>query len=128
MAAYDLVVAKGGANLTKAPERPTKISIAAGGISSWIALLGNGTQQLTGRGASMDELSIVLTRRMKAPVVNRTGISGEFEYKVLFSDGVSASEAPVLSTAVHELGLNVEKTTGSFEVLVIDNASKPTGN
>jgi uncharacterized protein (TIGR03435 family) len=65
---------------------------------------------------------------MKAPVVNRTGISGEFDYKVLFSSGVDASDAPVLTTAIHELGLNIEKTTGSFEVLVIDNASKPNGN
>jgi len=128
MAAYDLVTAKGGATLMKAPERPMKNSIAVGGISSWIGLLGNGTQQLTGRGASMDELAIVLTKRMNAPVVNRTGIPGEFDYKVLFSDGVSSSDAPVLTTAIHELGLNIEKTTGSFDVLVIDSVSKPAGN
>jgi uncharacterized protein (TIGR03435 family) len=128
MAAYDLVPMKGGATLTVAPERPMKNSVAAGGISSWIEILGNGTQQVTGRGASMDELAIVLTRRMQAPVVNKTGIAGEFDYKVKFSSGVDASDAPVLTTAIHELGLTLQKTSGAFDVLVIDSVAKPTGN
>ena len=128
MAAYDLVVAKSGAKLTQAPQRPMKNSVAAGGISSWIEILGHGTQQVTGRGASMDELAIVLTRRMQAPVVNRTEIPGEFDYAVKFSSGVDESDAPVLTTAIHELGLNLEKTSGAFEVLVVDHVAKPSAN
>lgn len=128
MTAYDLIVAKGGAKLTTAPQRPMKNSVAAGGISSWIEILGHGTQQVTGRGASMDELAIVLTRRMQSPVVNKTGIEGEFDYAVRFSSGVDDSDAPVLTTAIHELGLNLEKTSGAFDVLVIDHAAKPSAN
>lgn len=128
MGAYDLVPAKGGAKLIPAPQRPMKNSVAVGGISSWIEILGNGTQQVTGRGASMDELAIVLTRRMKAPVVNKTAIPGEFDYAVKFSSGVDESDAPVLTTAIHELGLNLEKTSGMFDVLVIDHLAKPNAN
>lgn len=128
MSAYDLVTAKGGARLTQAPQLPMKNSVAAGGISSWIEILGHGTQQVTGRGASMDELAIVLTRRMKAPVVNKTGIPGEFDYAVKFSSGVDESDAPVLTTAIHDLGLALEKTSGNFEVLVIDHLAKPNPN
>jgi uncharacterized protein (TIGR03435 family) len=128
MSAYDLVTEKGGAKLTPASPRPMKNSVAVGGISSWIEILGHGTQQVTGRGASMDELAIVLTRRMKAPVVNKTAISGEFDYAVRFSSGVDESDAPVLTTAIHELGLNLEKTSGAFDVLVIDHLAKPSAN
>lgn len=76
----------------------------------------------------MDELAIVLTRRMKAPVVNKTAIPGEFDYAVKFSSGVDESDAPVLTTAIHELGLNLEKTSGMFDVLVIDHLAKPNAN
>ena len=54
--------------------------------------------------------------------------TGAFDYAVDFSSGVDASDAPVLTTALHELGLNLEKTKGEFEVLVIDQIEKPSAN
>jgi uncharacterized protein (TIGR03435 family) len=55
-------------------------------------------------------------------------ITGAFDYSVAFSSGVEASDAPVLTTAIHELGLNPEKTRGNFEVLVIDHLEKSSDN
>jgi len=128
LAAYDLVTLRSGAKLTPAPGRPTKNSLGFGGSSSWVELMGNGASRLVGRGASMEELAVVLTGKMGAPVRDRTGITGAFDYGVAFSSGVEASDAPVLTTAIHELGLNLEKTKGNFEVLVIDHLEKPSDN
>ena len=47
---------------------------------------------------------------------------------VAFSSGIDASEAPVLTTAILELGLNLKKVKGKFAVLVIDQLAKPSEN
>jgi uncharacterized protein (TIGR03435 family) len=124
---YDLVRSRRGPPaLTPAPSRPVKNSIGFGGSSCWVELTGNGGRQLVGRGASMEELAVVLSAKMNAPVRDRTGLVGAFDYSVAFSNGVEVSEAPVLTTAIHELGLNLEKSKGQFEVLVIDQLEKPS--
>lgn len=125
--AYDLVVARSGSKLSLAPPRPEKNSIGFGGSSSWVELTTKGTR-LVGRGASMEELAVVLTGKMNAPVRDRTGLTGAFDYSLAFSSGVDGSDAPVLATALHELGLSLEKSKGEFEVLVIDRLGKPSGN
>jgi uncharacterized protein (TIGR03435 family) len=127
LAAYDLVIARGGAKLVPSEPGP-KRSIARGGSSSWVQFAGDGGRVLVGRGASMEELAVVLTGKMNAPVRDRTGVTGTFDYSVKFSSGVEASDAPVLTTAIHELGLNLEKTRGMFGVTVIDHLEKPSGN
>jgi uncharacterized protein (TIGR03435 family) len=71
---------------------------------------------------------VVLTRQMGAPVRNRTGIAGTYDFDLAFSTGVDGADKPVLVTAIHDLGLNLEKTKGVFEVLVIDQLEKPTSN
>jgi len=125
--AYDLVVARGGSKLVPAPPRAAKHSVGFGGISSWAAFRNDG-KHLVGVGASMEEMVVVLTRQMRAPVRDRTGIAGVFDFDVAFSTGVDSSEKPVLATAIHDLGLNLEKTRGSFEVMVIDRLERPSGN
>ncbi len=127
LAAYDLVTAKGGAKLTAAPLRPQKVTMGRGGSSSWAEFVEKG-KVLAGVGASMEELSVVLTRQMNAPVRDRTGLTGTYDFRVPFSTGVDGSEAPVLTTAIHELGLNLEKSRSSFDVLVIDHVEKPSQN
>ena len=76
----------------------------------------------------MEELAVVLTGKMGAPVQDRTGIAGGFDYSVAFSSGVEASEAPVLPTAIRELGLRLEKSKGLFGVLVVDGLEKASEN
>ena len=127
LSAYDLVVARSGSNLVSAPPRPSKRSIGFGGSSSWIEIKGDG-KQLVGRGASIEELAVVLTRQMNAPVRDRTGLMGAFDYDVPFSSGIDASEKPVLTTAIHALGLNLKRSKGKFEVLVVDRLEKPSPN
>ena len=125
--AYDLVVARSGAKLSAAT--PTgKRTLGFGGRSSWVEITGAGGCRLVGMAASMEELAVVLTGKMGAPVQDRTGLAGAFDYSVAFSSGVEDSDAPVLTTAIHELGLDLKKSKGEFEVLVIDRLGKLSEN
>jgi uncharacterized protein (TIGR03435 family) len=127
MEAYHLVVGKGGPKLAAAPSRAVKPGIGFGGGSSWVEFHEDG-QHLVGKSASMEEMVVVLTRKMSKPVRDRTGIAGMYDFDVAFSSGVDGSEKPVLATALRDLGLHLEKSKGMFEVLIVDHIQKPTSN
>ena len=127
LTAYDLVVAKGGPKLVASPPRAVKPGIGYGSSSSWAAFQTDG-KHLVGKSASVEEMVVVLTTQMRAPVRDRTGITGMYDYDLAFSTGVDGSEKPVLTTAIHDLGLNLEKTKDTFEVTVIDHLEKPAAN
>ncbi len=127
LAAYNLVVAKDGPKLVAAPSRSFKPAMGFGGSSSWAEFRGDG-KHLVGKSASMEEMVAVLTTQMNAPVRDRTGIAGTYDFDVAFSTGVDGSDKPVLAAAIRDLGLHLEKSKGTFEVLVIDHLQKPTSN
>jgi len=125
--AYDLVVAKGGPKLVASPPRSFKPGYGFGSSSSWAEFRGDG-KHLVGKSASLEEMVVALTRQMGVPVRDRTGIAGTYDFDVAFSTGVDGSEKPVLTTAIHDLGLNLEKSRGTFDVLVVDQFQKPGSN
>jgi uncharacterized protein (TIGR03435 family) len=127
LASYDLVVAKGGPKLTAAPSRSFKPGIGFGSNSSWAEFQQDG-KHLVGKSASVEEMAVVLATQMRVPVQDRTGIAGTYDFDVAFSIGIDGSDKPVLATAIHDLGLNLVKSKGTFEVLVIDHLQKPTPN
>jgi uncharacterized protein (TIGR03435 family) len=71
---------------------------------------------------------------LKAPVVDRTGLTGTFDLHLRFIEEGRRLEAdlepgPSLTQAIQEeMGLKLEKTIGPVEVLVIDHMEKPTQN
>jgi uncharacterized protein (TIGR03435 family) len=65
LAAYDLVVTKGGPKLVMAPSRSVKPSMGFGGSSSGAEFREDG-KHLVGKGASMEEMVVVLTTQMRA--------------------------------------------------------------
>ena len=127
LAAYDLVVAKGGPKLVAAPSRAVKPGIGFGSSSCWAEFREDG-KHLVGKSASLEEMVVVLTRQMSAPVRDRTGIAGTYDFDMAFSTGVDGADKPVLATAIRDLGLSLEKSKGLFEVMVIDHVQKPTSN
>ena len=102
----------------------------------------------------MERLADMLGNQLGVPVINKTGLSGNYDYTLDFArepgqglpglppppppppgigDGGPGkaglagdpSDAPSLLTAVQEqLGLKLEKKKGPLEVLVIDHAEK----
>jgi uncharacterized protein (TIGR03435 family) len=90
----------------------------------------------------MAEVAGELRGVLDRPVVDKTGISGRYDVALNWTvDDFQASrlngfptpldrtEVPDLFTAIQEqLGLRLESTKGSVEVIVIDHVEKPSEN
>jgi len=128
IAVYALVVGKGGpklkpmdANLPAPFELYSNFSMAP---------TAGGATELRGFG-SMGQLSDFLTRVAERPVLDRTGIAGNFEIRLLCAiDGFPGFEtSPSVFDAVQtQLGLKLEGRTSPVEVTVVDHVEKPTEN
>jgi uncharacterized protein (TIGR03435 family) len=138
MSAYELVVAKGGAKLqaSKVEDR-AKAEIPPGvriqrGPHLWMRVLGV--------GGTMPELAAELQRvEFDRPVVDRTGIKGEFDFAVtatstkpfFVGEAPDTSEAapPLIFTALEEqLGLRLEAVKTAVPCLVVDAVERPSAN
>jgi uncharacterized protein (TIGR03435 family) len=93
-------------------------------------------------------LASALSQLLGRPVVDKTGITGYYDFKIVFSRegipnngpapplpgepaaGLDATDPmPSIFTAIQEqLGLKLDSTKGPVEVLLIDNVNKPTEN
>ena len=89
----------------------------------------------SGRAVSIDVLAGELTQATGRPVVNRTGLKGEFDLDLSYTAELSAQPNPEATTAVglttalqDQLGLKLEAGCGPVDVLVIDRALLPTEN
>jgi uncharacterized protein (TIGR03435 family) len=130
---YDLVIGKGGSKLKPAtPE--SKVTVDGRPIRSGAAIVAFSVDgaDLVGKGATTAQLASSLSGRFNAPVHDRTGLTGTFDYNVVFSWDDNPSDVsglPTLMTAIQqELGLCLEKSKGTVEVLIVDHIEKPTPN
>lgn len=121
---YSLVVAKGGHKLSP----PT-------GDRSFIATrrFDPPTEpgvhySLEGRKASLAMIAIRLAQNLRRPVIDRTGIEGEFDFKVEYAVGDNPDSGVPLTIAIQELGLRLEPAKGPIETLIVDRAEKPSAN
>jgi uncharacterized protein (TIGR03435 family) len=89
------------------------------------------------RGQPMKALAMAFSLLLDRPVVDRTGLTGGFDADAEFNPeglpGMSqnpdrpARDVPSLFTALEEqLGLRLESTRGSVEIIVIDSVEQPT--
>ncbi len=151
---YTLTVAKGGAKLQQAkectpidrtkplePVRPRQKQYCGSPRRSGIILSGGSNITFDSHGVSLDEFSKSLASILGRPVVNKTGIAGEFDFELEFlpdesSAGIrlhlphsDGADAPSIFTALQEqLGLRLESTRGLGEFLVIDSVERPSEN
>src|SRR5262249_30556343 len=125
---YSLVVARGGIKsdglrATGGPQR---------GINA-------GQGSMLGESASMKVIAYKLSRLLGRPVVDNTELEGNYDFKLEWAPDASPSApdgqamdntlGPSLFTAIQQqLGLRLEATKGSVDVLVIDRAEKPSEN
>ena len=119
---YALVIAKGGPKLTP----------SAGDIpAAWRQRTPQtpNVRVLRAR-TSMTYLALSLVIEARRPVIDRTGLTGDFDMELTFApynSAVADSPAPDLFTAVQEqLGLRLEPARAPVDVLVIDHVEKPT--
>jgi uncharacterized protein (TIGR03435 family) len=63
------------------------------------------------------------------PVIDRTGLSGEFDFRVDYSVDDNPETGPPIFVAIqNQLGLKLDSGKGPIETLVIEHAEKPSGN
>lgn len=115
---FALVVAKGGPNLQR--------SAAQGGPE----VRGNRGGRLTMRKVTMEMMAAQLAARVLGrPVIDKTGIAGEFDVNLEWTPDEKSDGGPSLFAALQEqLGLKLETQKSSVEVFVIDRIEKPTAN
>jgi len=87
---------------------------------------------LTFRGSPIANLRGNLEAGAGGPVIDATGLSGLYDFELRWSEvrpGEPPSDLPNLFTALQEqLGLKLEPTRVTLEVLVIDSIERPTEN
>jgi uncharacterized protein (TIGR03435 family) len=74
-----------------------------------------------------------LAGRVGRPVLDRTGLSGEYSFELYFTpDGANPgddAEPGIFDALREQLGLRLEAGRGPVELLIVDRAEKvPTGN
>jgi uncharacterized protein (TIGR03435 family) len=93
---------------------------------------GQVSNKLVARKVEMRDFAFLLLLTIPRPVINRTGLTGEFNFDLEFapfdSDGTTDSSAPSLCTAIEQLGLRLERTKAPLDALVIDSAEKQEAN
>jgi uncharacterized protein (TIGR03435 family) len=122
MSIYALVVANNGPKMKKADE--------AGSINS---NGNNGRMQIAGKG-TMAKLADRLSGRLDRPVVDKTGLEGNWEFALHWAteavEAANADDAPSIFTAVQEqLGLKLMPMKGPVRQLIVEHIDRlPTEN
>jgi uncharacterized protein (TIGR03435 family) len=66
---------------------------------------------------------------MMRPVSDRTGLTGEYNFKVTYAtDDNPETGAPLIVAIQEQLGLKLETIKGSIETFVIERLERPTEN
>ena len=137
MRRYEITVDKDGAKLTAHdPQNPHDV---------WIEI----TQEkflhmkLTATAVPMDYVAFRLASLMDSPVVDLTGLKGNYDFTLTFTrdlppgfpeGGKINGEDPdfsglnVYQALKQQLGLSLKAQRGPTDVIVIDHAEKPTAN
>lgn len=117
---YAMAVAKGGLRMKPAADpKHGEMSFSHG--------------HLAGKGVPLSFLASLLALPVGHSVVDRTGMTGAYDFDLRFDprDNVSGAESndPDLFTAVQEqLGLKLQSTHAPVPVLVVDHVEPPTPN
>jgi uncharacterized protein (TIGR03435 family) len=103
------------------------------------------------RGGTLDDLARVLGNDLDRIVINKTGITGKFDFQMEFAadettvglNSLQTADGPLIPAALPsdppggpsifsaiqgQLGLKLESAKGPREFLVIERAERPTGN
>jgi len=123
----------------------TRLRVAAPACTGGCGRISAGPGRMSGRSVSLDQFATMLAPRVGRIVVQRTGLTGLFDFDLEW--GLDEAQAAALAqltplgatppsadpsrpgifTALQEqLGLKLESVMGPVEVVVIDSAQPPT--
>jgi uncharacterized protein (TIGR03435 family) len=132
---YNLVVGNGGVKMQAVPAAPPPANGEAPPPPPPANVQARGSQhglEFVGSDAPMRAITGALSSMVEAPVVDKTGLTGTYNYTLQFGRDWSAHDPeswPSIFTAVQEqLGLKLEAVHESVPNLVVDHITKPTEN
>jgi uncharacterized protein (TIGR03435 family) len=124
MQVYHLVQAKGGSKVTPTTQTPDS--------APEIAME---DRRVKCRKITMQKFSdTVLASRMSRSVIDKTGLTGEFDFEMHFvpdevvAKDPTAQAADFLTALQEQLGLRLEAAKGPVKILVIDKVARPSAN
>jgi uncharacterized protein (TIGR03435 family) len=117
---FALEAAKGGVRLKPA---------TSDGQPSMSTNSRSGTVTLQASRISMKDFAATLARQTGRPVVDHTGVAGEFDFDLTWSEDQTPDTAgPSVFTALQGLGLRLVSTKGPVEVIAIDRIERAAEN
>jgi len=87
-----------------------------------------GATGIAGKNISMQELATGISSVLKRPVVDRTGLSGTFDFESTPSDTAGGEVSDTVFDSMRGIGLRLTPATSPVEILVIDHAEPPAEN
>jgi uncharacterized protein (TIGR03435 family) len=138
---WEMVVAKGGAKMTA--HDPDDKDYAPIGGQMVRAADGSVCPGIAGHNIRMDYLAFFLSRGLDRAVLDKTGLPGRYDVKLLFiPDGARLGGGPdgaagpaispdctdLFSALPKQLGLRLESAKGPVDYLVVEHVEKPTAN
>jgi uncharacterized protein (TIGR03435 family) len=124
---YNLIVNKDGPKIkeSRADVKFSSVTSARGRF---------GTRMVTTK-MTMQQLVNTLSLYASRPVLDKTGLTGSYDFTLEFvgenvaAEQDAAADGPSLFTAIQEqLGLKLESSTAPFDTVVIDSVQHPTEN
>ena len=128
---YALVVGKDGPKLTAA-----KDATLCGGHGCF----GIGRGSLSAKGATMPWTARTLNRILDRPVLDRTQLSGSFDFMLHFDPSTASSpmmaavstedssQGSIFTAVQEQIGLKLDPRKEPIGILVIDHVERPSGN
>ncbi len=116
---YSLLVSKNGAKLKAHPGE------GRAGISS---STGDGKANITGTKVTIARLAEYLGGLAGRPVLDHTGLPGEYDFRLEWSENQDAMATSLFSALQEQLGLKLESVKGSIDMIVVDSAERPSAN
>ena len=84
---------------------------------------------IAGINISMTLLAVRLSRYLERPVLDRTGLSGSYDFKYQYSaDDNQRDVQSCIFTSLKGIGLSLKTGKGPVETIVIDHAERPSEN
>ncbi len=85
--------------------------------------------EIRGRGQGMEQLAKTLLQFAGRSIVDRTGLTGGFDFDIKASEIAGQDDLPSIYTAIQEqLGLKLESIRGPVEFVVVDHIDRPAPN
>jgi uncharacterized protein (TIGR03435 family) len=123
----------GATMVLEVAKKGSKLQPASTGKSSY----NNAHERLDATSITMADFAEILSRNLKLPVVDRTGLTGAFNFTLRWKvderienrdDAVADLRWQVSTAIAQQLGLTLKSKRMPVEMLVIDHAEKPSEN